>query len=217
MYRERPVPGGVLWERAPVAAAGPQVILPDGSMDLIWTGGRLIVAGPDSRAQYATGAPGASYTGVRFDPGLAPLVLGVPAVELRDARVAAEDVFDAGDLIARLEYGEDPAEVLGAVPTPPADRLIAAVVSRARAGEGVAAIAGAVNLGERQLHRRALASFGYGVKTLGRIFRMTRALDLARGGVAYAEAAARAGYADQAHLARDVRGLAGTTMGALLS
>lgn len=185
-------------------------------MDLIWAHGRLIVAGPDARAWTSATAPGVSFTGVRFDPGVAPLVLGVPAVELRDRRVPAEDVFDASGLIARLEYGEDPAAVLAGVTASP-DPLIAAVVARARAGHGVAAIADAVNLGERQLHRRALGSFGYGVKTLARILRMSRALDLVRAGVSRAEAAARAGYADQAHLSREIRGLTGTTLGRLIT
>ncbi|PWU53110.1 AraC family transcriptional regulator, partial [Micromonospora globispora] len=54
-----------------------------------------------------------------------------------------------------------------------------------------------VGLGQRALHRRSLSLFGYGPKTL------------ARAGTPLAEVAARAGYADQAHLTRDVRELAG--------
>ncbi len=45
---------------------------------------------------------------------------------------------------------------------------------------------------------------------------MQRALALARSGVPLAETAARTGYADQAHLARDVRELAGRTVTTLL-
>jgi AraC-like DNA-binding protein len=59
--------------------------------------------------------------------------------------------------------------------------------------------------------------FGYGAKTLGRVLRMQRALALARGGVRPADAAARAGYADQSHLARDVKEMAGVPLGALIS
>ncbi|MFD3682356.1 helix-turn-helix domain-containing protein, partial [Streptomyces sp. NPDC058613] len=76
----------------------------------------------------------------------------------------------------------------------------------------VAAVAAAVGLGERRLHRRSLDAFGYGPRTLGRVLRMRRALALARSGMRYAEVAHAAGYADQAHLAREVRALAGTTL-----
>ncbi len=66
------------------------------------------------------------------------------------------------------------------------------------------------------MHRRCLTAFGYGPKTLARILRLQRGLALARCGVPFAETAARAGYADQPHLAREVRDLAGTTLGELL-
>ena len=95
------------------------------------------------------------------------------------------------------------------------DPLIADVVRRSRAGERVASIAGAVGLSDRQLQRRALDAFGYGPKLLARILRLGEALELARRGVALAAVAARCGYADQAHLADDVRSLTGTTLGDL--
>ncbi|MGP4109696.1 helix-turn-helix domain-containing protein [Streptomyces sp. 4N509B] len=90
----------------------------------------------------------------------------------------------------------------------------AAVASLAR-GRSVAQTADAVGLSERQLRRRSLAAFGYGPKTLARVLRMRRALALARRGVALAEVAAACGYADQAHLAREVRALAGVPITAL--
>lgn len=46
---------------------------------------------------------------------------------------------------------------------------------------------------------------------------MGQALALARAGVPFADTAARAGYADQAHLAHDVRALAGTSLGILVA
>jgi hypothetical protein len=48
------------------------------------------------------------------------------------------------------------------------------------------------------------------------VLRLQRALALARAGVPFARAAARPGFADQAHLARDVRELAGMLLGRLL-
>ncbi|NEC64866.1 DUF6597 domain-containing transcriptional factor, partial [Streptomyces sp. SID9727] len=61
-------------------------VLPDGCMDLLWSGDRLLVAGPDTRTAPSTGT-GGSWAGVRLAPGTAPTLLGVPAHELRDLRV----------------------------------------------------------------------------------------------------------------------------------
>jgi transcriptional regulator GlxA family with amidase domain len=85
------------------------------------------------------------------------------------------------------------------------------------AGRPVAATADELGIGARQLHRRSLAAFGYGPKTLARVLRLQRALTLARSGLPFAETAARAGFADQAHLARDVRELAGMPLTDLLA
>jgi AraC-like DNA-binding protein len=67
------------------------------------------------------------------------------------------------------------------------------------------------------LHRRCLDAFGYGPKMLARVLRMNAALDRARAGLALAEVAAVSGYADQAHLTREVKALAGVTPSVLLT
>ncbi|NEB80918.1 helix-turn-helix domain-containing protein, partial [Streptomyces sp. SID14478] len=94
--------------------------------------------------------------------------------------------------------------------------LLAHVVSALTAGRDVAATAAALGVNTRLLHRRSLTAFGYGPKTLARVLRLQRALALARAGVPLAETAVRAGYADQSHMARDVRELTGQTLGRLL-
>ncbi|EST31316.1 helix-turn-helix domain-containing protein, partial [Streptomyces niveus] len=96
----------------------------------------------------------------------------------------------------------------------PPDPLLRAVVAGLDAGRPVAAVAESVGLGTRRLHRRSLDAFGYGPKTLARVLRLQRALALVRASVPYAETAVVAGYADQAHLARETRDLAGLTLGA---
>src|SRR3954447_20804196 len=97
-YSERPaaVPGTVSWARADPAGTRrtPFVrVLPDGCLDLIWFRGELLVAGPDTVAQLVPITPGGRYLGLRFGPGLGPAVLGVPAVELRDARVPLSQLW----------------------------------------------------------------------------------------------------------------------------
>ncbi|MFG2167361.1 helix-turn-helix domain-containing protein [Micromonospora chersina] len=89
------------------------------------------------------------------------------------------------------------------------DPIGARVAARLAAGATVAATAAEVGLGARALHRRSQLLFGYGPKTLARILRMRRALDLADAGTPLAEVAVLAGYADQAHLTREVKELAG--------
>jgi AraC-like DNA-binding protein len=66
-------------------------------------------------------------------------------------------------------------------------------------------------VGERRLHRHCRAAVGYGPKMLERVLRFQRAIRIARATGSLASVAAEAGYADQAHLTRESRRLAGTT------
>lgn len=241
MYVERPArfPGAVLWERRIPAhpertgtdtdtgdAAQPIRVLPDGCMDLVWAGDRLLVAGPDTTAHLVTARPGTTYAGVRFAPGLAPAVLGLPADLLCDRRepligIWAEDrvrrmgerIATAGDAAAALEALAGRLVRQAARPDP----LASQIVAQARAGTPIAEIAGVLGLSERQLRRRSLSAFGYPPKTLARILRLNRAVDLAHAGTPFASVAVTTGYADQAHLAREVRALAGVPLGALVT
>lgn len=224
MYEERPalLDGAVLWTRTAAGPTAGRPVLPDGCMDLIWADGSLLVAGPDTRA-YVPGEFAARYAGVRFAPGDAPGFFGVPAHELRDRRVGLGALWgeaEARRLGERIAEAPDPAAALErlalrrAAGAPAPDPLLRAVVARLSAGRTVAETAEAVGLGVRLLHRRSLDAFGYGPKTLARVLRLQRALAMVRAGVPYAEAALRAGCADQAHLARETRALAGTTLSA---
>jgi len=69
----------------------------------------------------------------------------------------------------------------------------------------------------RQLQRRSAAAFGYGTKTLSRILRMQRALAFIREGTRAVDSAVRVGYADQSHLSRDVKDLAGVPISQLMT
>ncbi|MET8056632.1 DUF6597 domain-containing transcriptional factor [Streptomyces microflavus] len=226
-YQERPsrLPGAVVWtwdapEGPPPA---PRSVLPDGCMDLIWTGGRIVVAGPDTHAFQVEPQNRASCAAIRLAPGTAPVLLGVPAHELRDHRADLADLWPSATvrrLTDRIDEASDPAAALEhfalhrIADTGPPDPRTVAVAEGLRRGRSVAATAAEAGLGARQLHRRSLAAFGYGPKTLARILRLQRALELIRTGLPYAEAACAAGCTDQAHLAREMRDLAGTTLGA---
>ena len=230
------VPGAVLWSWRTEGDAGTGRVLPDGCMDLVWTGGALLVAGPDTAAQLVERVPGESSYGLRFAPGGAAAVLGVSARELRDRRVPLADVWSgaaarvAGERLAEADARASVPEALERLvreraagsPGDPVRDLLRDPVRRGvldglRRGLGVAGLSVELGLSERQLRRRCLDLFGYGPKVLDRVLRLERALAAARGGEAFARVAAGAGYADQAHLAREVRALAGVPLTELLA
>ncbi|HLR94800.1 MAG TPA: helix-turn-helix domain-containing protein [Jiangellaceae bacterium] len=207
------------------AGRGSVRVLPDGCMDVLWHDGTLTIAGPDTVAHLTDDSPDSRYTGLRFAPGLGPRFFGVPAEPLRDQRVPLDAVWPAAHvkrLTAALVDSPNPglaleeAAVARLADAGSADPVLGEVARVAARGEPVAATALRLGLSERQLHRRCLVGFGYGAKQLHRIVRMNRALDLARAGVPLADTATQVGYADQAHLSRDVRALAGVSVRGLI-
>ena len=227
MYRERPsrLPGAVVWTRRAERVERDYRILPDGCLDLLWSDGVLLVAGPDTGPHLGSSPAGASYAGLRFAPGTGPTVLGVPADALTDQRIPLDQVWPAAyvrDLTERLAESPRPDRLLESIATrrrgnaDPPDPVALAVAGELRAGRSVAATAETVGYSERQLRRRCQPAFGYGPKTLARVLRMGRALDLVRAGWSLAAVAARVGYADQSHLTNDVRALAGVPPRVLL-
>ncbi|MEV4771098.1 helix-turn-helix domain-containing protein [Micromonospora humida] len=228
MYWERPagvIDAAVLWASESRPDAPPTRVLPDGCLDLLWSSrSGLLVAGPDRTAQLSVSAPGERWRGVRLPPGVGPAVFGVPADELRDRRVPLDALWGRDAVRLTEQLGASPtAAALAAIAV---DRLARGggvdplgprVAALLAAGTTITVTAAEVGLGPRALHRRSRTLFGYGPKTLARILRLHRALALARRGVGLAEVAARAGYADQAHLTRDVRDLAGVAPTTLLA
>src|SRR6478609_4138957 len=159
------------------------VILPDGCVDPVWRGDGLIVAGPATGAIESPVPLGTTVFGVRFRLGVAGAALGVPAVEFADLSVDAEAVLGrgAGD---RVAGGGMPAllELVRARlrPVDPLDR--AAALAMARPETRVAELGAALGVSERQLRRRFLDAVGYGPKTLARVLRFQRFLELAAAG-----------------------------------
>lgn len=215
----------MLWSST-VRASEAHRVLPDGCLDLLWSGGRLMVAGPDTVAHVSSWKPGTPFVGLRFGSGVGPRVLGIPGHELRDQRIPLADLWPSADvrrLTEQLAAATQPGHLLEEVAhrrleaAPQADPVVARVAVRLGQGATVGAVAREVGLSARQLHRRSLDAFGYGPKTLARILRLNRALELGRSGTAAAEAAYAAGYADQAHLSREVRSLTGVTLTTLVA
>jgi len=191
--------------------------VPDACVDLIWSGERLTIAGPDTHARLVELAPGTHIVGVRLRPGAAGAVLGLPATELRDEAPDAGEVLgrDATEaLLTELEAGGDAhailrtaVEIRGA--RGPDPLLRAAITALDRPGTRVSDVADEIGLSARQLQRRVADAVGYGPKTLARVLRFRRLQALAASHAGLVDLALDAGYADQAHMTAEVTRLAG--------
>lgn len=214
------LPHVIAWSSEIERGAAPVRVLPDGCLDIIWESGRVFVAGPDTTAQPpGTARPGTRFFALRFGSGTGPAVLGLPASELTDRQVPLDDLWPPSD-VRRLAEAAEPLAALEAVAAArwrPPDPVMVALAEATGAGVAVGAFADRAGLSARHLQRRSNAAFGYGPKTLHRVFRLQRAVALARDGRPFARVAAEAGYADQAHLSREVRALAGVSLGTLIT
>src|SRR4051794_3471319 len=214
-----------VWINVAGADGHVQRVLPDGCADIVWVDGRLVVAGPATKPVVAGIEPGSLVAGVRFGPGAAGAALGVSARGLRDRTVELEALWGrpAAQLAERLAQAPSAARQLLAAALAPRlreaaepPRLVAPAAEALGGGVTVAAAGRVVALGERQLRRRFHEVVGYGPKTLQRVLRLRRFLDLADSGADLARAAVEAGYSDQPHLSRECAELAGLTPAALL-
>jgi AraC-like DNA-binding protein len=207
-------------------------LLPDGAVELVWSGRGLFVRGADTRPHLVGSFPDRAFVGVRFRPGAAASVLGLGGSELADARVGVSLLWGRAEterlelMLAAAESPRRAADVLEAAvrarvheaPDPAVEAVVATVRAR-RAPIRVSALASSVGFSERQLLRRCVGALGYGPKMLDRIFRFQRFRVLAarRRDLGLAELAAAAGYADQPHLTRECVRLGGETPAALLA
>ena len=232
-YREWPAPVGLrhaiacLWAQVTPDGAGDReaLVLPDACSDLIWEPGRgAFVAGPDTGPVRTVMKAGTVVIGVRFRPSAGGPALGVPLSELRDQRVDLSDLRrrDARRLPGTLDPDTAVTRALDLAatlvangdPDPAATRAVVLLADpRARAED----VAAEIGLSMRQ-RRRCHAVVGYGPKTLQRVLRFRRFVGRIDAGLPsgqdahdLAALAAQAGFADQAHLTRECRALAGLT------
>jgi AraC-like DNA-binding protein len=205
--------------------------VPNGSAELVVeVGSTPRIVGPQTGPMEETLAAETTVVGIRFRPGAAPAVLGMPASELVDLTVESEELLGRG----AVALGEQVAASDAAATT--LERAVAAwltdggeldpiaveAVSRLQPwrGNGIASLPAALYVSERQFRRRFEAAVGFSAKALHRMLRfqrflaLTHAHGLPRGELA--RLAAEAGYADQSHLTREAMRLAGRSPRALL-
>ena len=190
-------------------------------------GARLdsFLAGLHTRPSRVTGERAFSCVELRLTPLGARQLLGLPLHELANGTYALEDLLPgAGRLTPRVratpDWGErfDLLEAFLAkrlAETPPTPReLDWAWRELVRSGGRVRVRALATYLGwsPRRLIERFRDHVGLPPKAAARVIRLDRAVSALRSGTPrIAEVAAACGYADQAHLGRELRELGGIT------
>lgn len=223
--RERVLPTGAA--HLAVRLAGPSLRLYHDEVDRSGRdAGHAVLGGPRATFYLRDVSSASSSVGAAFTPGAVTAITGVCARELAERHTSLEDIWGraARELRERLQQAADPGARL--------DVLEAFLIARLPAVRGVhPAIAHALDrvataTDVRQLvvesgfsHRRFIELFrsavGLPPKLYARVLRLQRALELASapGRGSLADLALDAGYADQPHLNRDFRELAGISPG----
>ena len=209
---------------APPSSTGRYEVLPDARVDLVWirgaAGDRLEVHGPATRRRWLEVERGAAYAGVRLKPECAAAVLGREAWRANDCVLPSADLlgFAVHDFV-RIHDLTTTVSAFTPVLRAVARRLHARAAWVRRARRRIEGARG-------QVRMEALADeLGLTLRTLQRVFRsevgvtpkqyalIQRLEDLAeqlrRGPVNWADLAADFGYADQAHLSRDLKRFTG--------
>jgi AraC-like DNA-binding protein len=219
--------------RGTVGAPRVNRVLPDGCADIIVdlsAAPYAFVVGPMRIAGVFDHVGRVDMFGVRFRPGAAAALLDAPLDALCDRHVPLDALW--GRLAAELEESlasAPPAERVACTERLLTQRLAragalardadtvaqaVALMRRARGGAAVRDVAAALGVGERWLQRAFGHQVGYGPKMLGRVVRLQHAVRLLRERGEprpWTTIAYDAGYADQAHLVREFRALAGIT------
>jgi AraC-like DNA-binding protein len=203
----------------------PHRVLPDGCMDIIFnlSAGRATVVGTMSRAEVIVAPAGERSFGVRFRPGRAALFVEGTAAELSDSRAPLGALVGGGaklleERVFSARTDEERALAVAEFVSDPRSRVRGkdARVDRATSllerevAPSISEVAREIGVSERQLERLFAERVGVRPKLFARVLRMQRAARLlSRRRVSGADLSALAGYADEAHLAREFRELCG--------
>ncbi|MFD6516841.1 helix-turn-helix domain-containing protein [Rhodococcus sp. NPDC060176] len=199
-------------------------ILPDLCADFIVdSDGRSWLVGPATGADLVSVAAGTTMWGIRIKPPALRSLLGAAADAVQDSKIAFDDILtsrQARVLADALRHEAVDANLLdqlwrGLEPDYGIERGYCALI--ASPTTPVREIAADLGVSERHFRRSITSSVGLSPKLIQKVQRMQNALALSRSAdLTLSSLACRAGYADQAHLARDTRALAGLTPTQLL-
>lgn len=204
-----------------------QRVLPDGCIDIVFIDDESpSVVGPWVKPFIARLPVGTRIVGARCHPGRAPALLGLPAVDLLNQLVPLRDVWGRTQCSSLERVTEQPS--LGArrlafeatllnllADTAANDPIVDGSIRwLAHHPHGqIGKLSQWTGISGRQLQRRFSASVGYGPKAFQSVLRFQRLLHLAGGRARVrrnlVELAADAGYADQAHMTREIQRFSG--------
>jgi len=233
-YREVAPPSSLkehvlcIWTQTIATSPGSHshLVLPDACVDIVFINNDApLIVGPWTESFVANLAAGTTIVGVRFHPGRAPSLLGVPAHTLLNQSVPL-DAMSCSPLRDRLSRIADKPNVatkrsaleaglFNSLPNHlPIDQSVGAAMRWLARGPNaqVQQLSDWIGLSSRQLQRRFSSAVGYGPKTFHSILRFQRVLYLAGGEhkvKTLADLALQAGYSDQAHMTREVRRFSG--------
>lgn len=187
------------------------------------------LAGLYETSSWVEAAGPAHCVQVNLTPMAAHAFLGQPMNELSNRVVALEDVLparardlaerlaDAGDWEQRFALLDEVLTSRLADARRPSAEVVWAYRALERSGGRVriGALADTLGRSRRHLIARFREQVGLPPKTVARILRFDRTVELMRKGSGLAALAYECGYADQAHLNRDFRQFTGTTPGEL--
>lgn len=219
-----------LW-RSFALCDGHHRVLPDGRCNIILrfpSDGRkpsgaiaVRIAGPSTRFHLVPISAGTAFVGVRLRPGMAGAVLALDPGSIVDRVLMDDEAMTAFPALADLCRPAASIDALaerlglfvaGRFRMQHVDSLTTAMIDMLHATGGrlpVADLARLHDMDVRTARRRITAATGLGPKRLAAIIRFHRALRLRRAGMGSANAAIEAGYADQAHMSRAFRQMAG--------
>ncbi len=199
-----------------------------GVMLSVAAGGEPMLTGPRTEPLETRVRGGLRVWGSLLWPGTAPSLLGLDVEALRSGQIparlalGAETVAALAERFASAATEEEAARDLDAAflarlpPARPLDEKVMQAVFRLLQSDGEAAVgevAATVGLSPRQLRRRFRREVGLSPKQLARIQRLraSAAEAVLAADEPWVAIAANRGYADQAHLIREFRGLLGIT------
>lgn len=217
----------------------PQLVLPDGRMDLVAHATvhrdgsidavSLAIAGPADQPCAMQLRPGVLSLGARFRLGWGGVCLGLEPALARNRVIVGAQAAELLGALAQPLLRCSSVDALQVTLADTAAALSAGAASDARHAQALQAIArvrtqvvedrasrpsaDAAKTAERSLRRHVLAATGLSLRSLAGVLRFQRAMALLASGAAasLAELAACAGYADQPHMTRAFRRFGGFT------